>query len=171
MSINVKHWRFRVEPLEGKDVLSVLLDGLKYIDGKHWLSAGTLLGLERDGGFIPHDTDIDIAVIGPEEIKMGEDYEPIRFVTKDDKPMQRAYIHKPSNIIFDIFHYYEKEDKIYNTQEQGSIYRSKHLIEPLSIKSYLGHKFSVPNDVNAYLTEWYGDWRTPVRNGKTEWVR
>ena len=49
-----------LQPLEGKPVMEVLLRGLEFLDD-YWLSAGTLLGLERDNEFIPHDTDLDIA--------------------------------------------------------------------------------------------------------------
>lgn len=161
---------FSMERLEGKDALSVLLDGLSHFQQPYWLSAGTLLGLEREGRFLPHDTDIDVAVRGGEAVQLSKDYIPIRFVDTD-KPMQRAYLHRPTNIIFDIFHYYDIDDKIYNQQEKGSIYRTKSLVEPLVEKEYLGHTFSVPNDIDKYLTEWYGDWRTPVIGGKTEWQK
>lgn len=172
MGITVWHSSFGMEQLAGKDALGVLLDGLSHFGERaYWLSAGTLLGFERDGGFIPYDTDIDIAVMGEEEITLPESYRRIRFIESDGKPMQRAYIHEPSNIIFDIFHYYEDGDHIFNRQEKGQITRSKHLVQPLAKKTYLEQEFSVPNNIDEYLTEWYGDWRTPVRGGKTEWVK
>ncbi len=158
------------EPLSGKKPLEVLLDGLSYFGERNYaLSAGTLLGLERDGDFIPQDTDIDIEVIGAEEVTLPDYYLPIRFVD-DDKPMQRAYLHKPTNIIFDIMHYYPDGDEVYNRSEKGYIRRSKRFSEPFGQKTYMGHLFSVPNDIDAYLTEWYGDWRTP-RQEKTKWIK
>jgi hypothetical protein len=162
---------FTVEQLAGKNPLEVLLDGLKYINQDYWLSAGTLLGFERDDNFIPHDTDIDVAVIGTQEVALPTEYRLIRKIDDDELPMQRAYIHEPTNIIFDIFHYHIDGDQIYNTQEQGTIRRSLKLVKPLDTKLYLGHRFNVPNDIDKYLTEWYGDWRTPVIGGKTEWVK
>lgn len=162
---------FPFERLEGKDAMAVLLDGLSHFKQPYWLSAGTLLGLERDNQLIPHDTDIDIAVLESEEVTLPDEYKPIRFITLGGKPMQRAYLHEPTKIIFDIFHYYKYGDVLYNTQDAGSI---RHLISnifPLRVKEYLGHKFCVPTDIDAHLTEWYGDWRTPVEGGKTEWVK
>lgn len=158
--------------LEGKNPLEVLLKGLSHFkDREYWLSAGTLLGFHRDGGFIPYDTDIDIAVFGDEEINLPPEFKKLRFIDIGGKPMQRAYVYQPTNVIFDIFHYYEDGDQIYNTQEKGTIKRTAALVKPLIKKQYLGHEFTVPNDIDAYLTEWYGDWRTPVVGGKTEWQK
>lgn len=166
---------FTMKPLQGKDVLSVMLRGLEFVDD-YWLSAGTLLGLERDNGFIPHDTDIDIAVFGHwDRDRLPQDeFVPIRLVDDGPRHTQSAYLHVESDIIFDIFHYWPKEGddtKIWNVQGQGYIDRTLSLVEPLAEKVYLDCVFSVPNEIDAYLTEWYGDWRTPIQGGKTEWLK
>jgi hypothetical protein len=168
--IEVHNYSLEMGILEGKDVMSTLLDGLSFFKGReYWLSAGTLLGLERDGDFIPYDTDIDIAVRGAQRLSLSKDYTLMRTVYDGRRPMQTAYMHQPSQIPFDIFHYYDDGEEIYNSNEAGSIRRVKSSVIPLQSKEYRGEMFTVPNDIDAYLTQWYGDWRTPVRGGKTEW--
>ena len=81
-----KHFKksYKVEELgstlnKGCDVLEEL--GIPY-----WLGRGTLLGLHRDGKFIPGDNDIDVGVLGGEmalEIikKMPKKEEDIQFLS------------------------------------------------------------------------------------------
>lgn len=167
-----QHCSIPMQPLAGKDAMPVLLDGLQYLKGAHWwLSAGTLLGFERDNGFIGWDTDLDIAVLGEFEPNLPKEYKLARTV-HDDKGRchQQAYLHEPSNIIFDIFHWYEhNETKYYTESEKGILTRDKELIDNLTEKEYLGHTFNVPRETDRYLTSWYKDWRVPRPNFKTTW--
>lgn len=166
--------KFSMDKLEGKPVMDTLLRGLEFLD-EYWLSAGTLLGLERDNEFIPHDTDLDIAVLGHWDRSRlpADEFYPIRLCEFAGKHTQSAYMHRPTNIIFDVFHYWpvEGEDKLINVQSHGRIIHTRSLIEPLATKEYLGHEFMVPADIDGHLTEWYKDWRTPRPGAKTEWVK
>jgi phosphorylcholine metabolism protein LicD len=169
----VKHYReFPMEPLGDKYPLPVLLEGLKHIKRPAWISAGTLLGLERDNGFIPNDTDLDVAVFGHEIIELPDTYELIRTATDHEgRRHQQAFLHLPTQIIFDCFHYYPYDEKTYYTEnEHGRLYRSREILDNMTQKEYLGHTFNVPQNIDQYLTEWYNDWRTP-RQEKTIWVK
>ncbi len=164
-----------LQPLKGKPVMEVLLRGIEFLD-EYWLSAGTLLGLERDNGFIPHDTDLDLAVLGHwDRARLPEDeFFAGRVVSDGDRPMQAAYVHKETHIIFDVLHWWPhptNDELLINIKEDGHLIRPKHLVSPLSTKTYLGHDFSVPNDIDGYLTDWYDTWRIPQPGGKTTWLK
>jgi len=168
-------WKF--EKLDGKDAMSVLKEASGGLKNGWWLSAGTLLGFYRDGGFIPHDTDIDVAVIGRQDMSyLPETYRPIRVVTdKDGRRYQSAYIHDPTNIIFDCLHYWphpEKEGVFYTESEKGFLYRDKNMIENIVMHDFgeLG-EWPVPRETEKYLEIWYGTWQIPVEKSKTKWER
>lgn len=172
--IPIDHRPYSLDPMERKDPLSTLLEGIKILEGKHWwLSAGTLLGLYRDKGFIPHDTDIDVAVLGDIDREgLGKDFELVRSVTeRDGRHMQSAYIHLPSMIIFDILHYWPDGEDYYTESEKGKLFRPTSIIDKLGTLEHGGHEFPVPGDVEYYLELWYGDWRTPRTGGKTNWIK
>lgn len=175
MSVRIKNFSsFPFEKLSGKDVKKVLIESIEYLNEGWWLSAGTLLGLERDGDFIPHDTDIDVGMIGDDIPDLPNDrYRPIRFVIDDQgRRHQSAYIHKESKIIFDILHYHEYDENTYYTEsEKGRLYRDKDMLEDIKVKEYIGLKLNVPKDVNKYLTIWYDDWKVPKVGGKTKWKK
>jgi phosphorylcholine metabolism protein LicD len=171
----VRHHRyFEMMPLVGKEdkALEVLVEGVKHINKPWWISAGTLLGFERNGNFIPYDTDIDIATIGETKLELPSDFELIRTATDyHGRLHQQAYMHNPTNIIFDVFHYYEHDENTYYTEsEKGKIFRSRELLDNLTTKTYRGVEMGVPTKIDEYLTEWYGEWRIPKQE-KTIWKK
>jgi hypothetical protein len=173
-NIKLEWYQHRIEPLQDKPALETLLSGLKHLD-EYWLSAGTLLGLERDNEFMPLDTDLDIAVLGHwDRFKLPEDeFRPARVITDGERPMQAAYMHTETNIIFDVLHWWPHPtdtNLLINIKENGHLVRPKELVSPTAEKSYLGHTFKVPNDVDRYLADWYDDWRTPKPGAKTTWL-
>jgi len=162
-----------LEPLEDKDALSVLLKGVEGLTNHWWISAGTLLGFVRDKGFIPRDTDIDICLIGNvDRDYISDEFEPLRWVENPEKDhqYQSAYIHKDTQIIFDLNQMHKEDGKYFSERGDGlRIYTDPKLVHPLKKITFKGHTFPVPNDIDAYLTKWYGDWHTPAEGGKTEW--
>lgn len=174
MQLLMPRGHFEIEELADKPAFEVLKHATSFLKGHWWISAGTLLGLERENQLLPHDTDIDIGMIGElEDVNfLPKEYEPVRIVIGDNAKLhQVVYRHKPTNILFDVYMMYEKDGK-YGTQgEKGWNLRTKELVDALSTKEYLGYTFPVPHDIDAYLTEWYGDWRTPIKNYKTTWLK
>ncbi|WP_424962258.1 LicD family protein [Ekhidna sp.] len=137
---------------------------LKESGEPYWLDFGTLLGYHRTGGIIPHDIDIDVAM-------MESAYESVKKL-KDKMPKGLHFYDTSANhegpkvyfsykgYDFDIFFYEDKGDSVrtfveanYPNERQ---HISKKLIFPLKEDSFLGERVTVPNDTLGYLELMYG---------------
>jgi len=139
-------------------VIKRVLDRLKI---PFFLNFGTLLGVYRDGGFIPDDRDIDIGILGYErkqEIcdalkKEGFTHRII------NKSIDNLYMIKlvPVDI-----HMFKDPGKKYDYYMEGaSLYRlPKRFAEFKKIK-FLGRNFLIPKKTEEYLEHYYGNWRIP----------
>ena len=178
MSVKTYHLiPFSIQPLRGKDVDSVLAAGcnvLETVGSKYWLSAGTLLGMYRDGDHIPHDTDIDVGVLYdsnnsfmiPTAMEMAG-FNHIRTALDDNGFMQFAFMHPKENVIFDIFFFHDSGEGqvLFNNSEHGTMTKPASFIEDMdTLRGY-----PVPTPVEAYLEMRYGhDWRIPKKS-KDSW--
>jgi phosphorylcholine metabolism protein LicD len=158
---------FSIDPLEGKDVQSVLDDGIKQITAKHWISSGTLLGLYRDKGFIPHDTDIDVNVLDSAEIEL-RGFDLIRKMWHQDRIMQTAFI--KDTVIFDIYYFYSdsKPQFAVNYNEYGVIEKPLGFLTDLDSLEFNGQSYPTPHDIPMFLNWRFSDWQTPKKN-KDSW--
>lgn len=174
MSIKVhNHRSCSIEPLKGKseDCFQLIVNSKQWLKGTTWwLSAGTLLGIYRDNDFIPYDTDIDLGMIG-EEHKLPQEFKLIRLVEDNEgRKHQSAYIHEPTNIIYDILHYWKNEEGVFFTEsEKGRLYRTPEILE-LGTITFREEEFPVPKETEEYIKKWYPNWKTPIRNYKTRWI-
>ena len=179
-----RHAKFKKETLMGKNVEKTLLHGtsiLNKLDIKWWLSAGTILGIYRDGDFIPHDTDIDIGVEGDhynnkEKLNKlvsafeDEGFTMVRTTYYKKHPIQIAFIDK-QNIIFDIFFYYPVFDKMIAPCRVGSIVKPSSLFSTLGEIKFKGHTYYTPNNIEEYLIVRYGkNWNIP-KTSKDPWYK
>lgn len=163
-----------MEPLEGKDAGTVLKEAVSCIKGAYWLSAGTLLGIYRDGDFIPHDTDIDLAALPDTDINFPPEFELFRTVYEDSRLMQEAYIHRSENIIVDVLRYYPLDTYghvIYNAGQTGRLFRPRTMILPTQTITFKGEEYKAPAEIESYLQIWYDEWEVPIRGGKTRWLK
>lgn len=170
----LNHGGYKQETLEGKqeECFNLLVKTKELLAGKKWwLSAGTLLGIYRDNKFIPYDTDIDIGMIGDEHT-LPPEFKLIRSVVDEDgRRHQSAYIYEPSNIIYDILHYWEEEDGTYfTTSEKGTLYRDPEMFK-LGKLVFREESFPVPLETEEYIKKWYPNWETPIINYKTRWSK
>lgn len=155
------------QPLDFKVAAKVLREGYAKLKplGTCWLSAGTALGFWRGNDFIPGDTDIDLAIIGYEdidkEIKAAfADWELIRTGYCKGKPMQIAY--RKYGVIFDIFIHWKVEDNYYNFSQLGITKMAVGLYDNAKEYSTKYGPFPLPHPPEVYLETRYGpDWRTP----------
>jgi len=136
-------------PESADKLLNEYWDIANSLDIKTFLIYGTCLGFIRDGGYIEHDNDVDIGIlgkIGKFGIKLIEN----GFVKKKRWP-RRHYHFLKYDILFDIhvgfpgshWKYFKSFDKI----------------------TYKGRVYNVPHPVEEYLETLYGNWK--VRKFKT----
>ncbi|SNS59706.1 LicD family protein [Ekhidna lutea] len=130
----------------------------------YWLDFGTLLGYHRTGSIIPHDVDIDIAM-------MESSYEKVKAL-KDKLPKGLSFHDTSANhegpkiyfsykgYDFDIF-FYEDEGETIRTFVEADYpnerqHIPKELVYPLKEDIFLGETVTVPSNTLAYLELMYG---------------
>jgi hypothetical protein len=168
-----------------KDTLMTGLEVLNKLGLKHWVSAGTLLGLHRDGGFIADDTDIDIGVHSTTNNDFGPCGEAIarafpkrfrllRTISFFGRVMQLAFVDsEQDDVIFDLYFYYERfpvkgvdvATELVNVNSATPILKKpKALVEDIEMwESPIG-VVPAPKDRDAYCEWRYGaEWRTPAQ--------
>lgn len=160
------------------DAVEVMKKGCKLLDEmgiKYSLADGTLLGVVRDNKLIPHDTDIDIAVLHPADAKQIE-----KIFTKNRFKVgrraafkgiiQQLVFYSESNCLFDIIFYTKIGDEVYNFCEKDFYFQHHyHNYESVVPYEFEGHTFYIPNDVEGWLEATYGDWRTPNGSKPKDW--
>jgi hypothetical protein len=184
-ALNFKPWPFK--PIGESNAKNVLEEGCEVLKGlglNYWLSAGTALGLYRDKGFIPHDTDIDIGICFNESfvnknqgiigdiIKnfYGKGFELLRAMSYVDFPSQLAFINK-EGIPLDIYFFYDigHDNVVLNYNEEGILWKLKSMVNDMDTITFEGKEYPVPTPIEDYLTHRYGKWQTP-KTAKDIWT-
>jgi len=162
--------RFKIEGIgnkpEAAEVLSKGCEALEKMGIHYWVASGTLLGLHRQNGFIPHDTDIDVEVLTDQSVKeiiAGIPFDPIQIMTRRGKPMQIAFL-ADNNIIFDIYFFHDYGPKVLNFNEWGIFYYPKDLISTLSSITFKEKKYPCPNPEDYCVFRYGAEWRTPKKS-------
>ncbi len=135
-----------------------------------FLAAGSLLALVRDGDFFASDKDIDLGVMDStaEDVALSlvatgyfDDISPPGYFV-GYKQMR----HRRTGVIVDMGSY-ERTDSGWRASwrhSSGQVLREA-VFPDFSIRSWdhpaLRCRIPVPDDVDAYLSSTYGDWRTP----------
>tara|TARA_R110001606_G_scaffold111327_2_gene237775 strand:+ start:8080 stop:9285 length:1206 start_codon:yes stop_codon:yes gene_type:complete len=154
--------------------------GILPLDQWPWyVMSGTFLGLHRENGFLGHDYDIDLG-INAEQIDVESLLACLRKQTlfamkksdshveviRDEKGRRQLrkqlslikLIH-PNGLHLDIFIHYTDDGSCWH----GSIiHRWENSPFGLIRREMEGVTVNAPEDADRYLTENYGDWRTPV---------
>jgi len=159
---------------------------LERADIPYLLEAGTLLGAVREGRLLPWDDDVDITVTGqhaeqlmavvPRLRRLGYKVR-IKRYTRDLKYFTEGELRLikikhftlplfRSDMSVDIF--VKKligEEYFWTVGVHKPVLKSvpRRFYDHLGGLEFNGKRYSVPADYTGYLTEHYGDWRTPVK--------
>lgn len=159
--------------------LSAFSEFMKSEDLPWFVLSGTLLGIVREGGFLPHDYDIDVGIYSDtcdlnkfsEALQQHPDFHggyldtQIIFhrdetgqITKTEKPVFMKVAHV-SGVHIDVFVHHIDGDI---TWHGSSLFRWDN--SNFDLTPYHLGETSVygPKDADRYLTENYGNWRVPV---------
>ena len=137
---------------------------LKKSGESFWLDFGTLLGYHRTGGIIPHDIDVDVAM-------MESSYEAVKSLKGQMPKCLKIYDTSANHEGPKVFFSYKGYDfDVFFYQDQGDTVRSyveanwpnerqhipKNLLFPLKKDDFLGAEITVPKNTKRYLELMYG---------------
>ena len=144
----------------GKQALEHIDIVLKQNSVEYFLISGTLLGCIRENSLLPHDRDLDIGVWlddGIERVKnllLTSGY--FHFVeTRSAELLKLKHV---TGVAIDVF--FHKKNKATITHAGVKTVWHNALFD-LKDHEFLGKTFLTPANYDQYLTENYGDWRTP----------
>jgi len=160
--------------LSGADAAQALHDCATLLQNTPWfVLSGTFLGLIREGGFLAHDYDIDIGVMhdvpladiqtrlqnSTDFVLRKVDIQPAYGALANARPMLLKLVHR-TGVPVDVFYHYDTPDG--RTVHGSSLHHWFNT--PFTLRDYSLEGVTVqgPADADRYLTENYGDWRTPV---------
>ena len=186
---NPKRFR-KVVCLKGKNLIKlkrILVDTVSIFEKhgiKYWLDFGTLLGIIRDKELIPWDHDADICITGedvekflaikkkfPLKYRVSVRYDHTGRLPGELRLVRIKYWHqkylrlfKIQELYLDIFIKYKVGDYYYwiDTYTPKRVKALYH--EDLDTIYWDNRNYAIPSNVDQYLTDRFGDWRTPVRD-------
>ncbi len=184
LNINA-HINFEINPFGISDPYPSLLkatDILSTTSLKHYLSAGTALGIYRDERFIPHDTDIDISIIDDwnsattyykaiDLVKKFANQNLLNtvIITYENNPVQLIFIDlENNNTLVDLEFYYKNiiPGKVVHYKVDGHVDLEDYDVKKLEFKR---KEFPFADPIEDYFKERYGkDWKTPMEE-KGNW--
>ncbi|WP_377644004.1 hypothetical protein [Oryzobacter terrae] len=167
---------------DAKTALADLAAALPVDEWGWYVISGTFLGIVREGGFLSHDYDIDVGVtFDPEHpevtdamiaalgrsprfvVKKVDDAQSVVEVAPGRLAVRRSLalvklIHE-NGINVDVFVHHRERDVLWHG---SSIHQWENSVFDLADYELAGVRVLGPADADRYLTENYGDWRTPV---------
>ena len=142
-----------------------VVDALAALGVPHYLSGGTLLGAARDGDFIRWDWDVEVSV--PTESVLGRLDEVVRgltgagFVVRtiDEGVENLKVVVVRDGAVYEIQGY-----RLEGEWRTRSAYRTRaRFFDEATTVTLRGRTYACMGPLDDYLTDRYGDWRTPLR--------
>jgi len=161
--------------------LAALKEAITLLEGQGlqaFPTAGTLLGWWREGAFLAHDKDIDIM------LPVGSDWQKAVATLSGSSafrliPSELGFsnfislLHIETGMVVDVSHHEEDGDgqakcvwRIPGLADE-QCRRTQQSAYRLVRDEWLGCEFWRPEDPDQFLTELYGDWRTPMKTFDT----
>ena len=145
------------------DALRDLKKVLNAAQIEFFLISGTLLGCIREGKILGHDKDIDVGVwseVGFERVKECLAKSGFFYIVQTRQPYRLLMIKHVNDIAIDVFFHFKEADNYWH----GGV-KTTWSNKPFTLieHQFLGNSFMIPKDAEQYLTENYGDWRTPKK--------
>lgn len=144
------------------EILKELSRSFVEIDLQYCVIAGTLLGLTRENDFLDHDEDIDIGIIGDENIylitaKLIENgFVLLNTFGKKGESLEYRFSYKGLQV--DLFVFYEEDNKYYHAvlDNRGKVY--KYFQEKFKIiyRLFKDILVGIPENPEKYLETQYG---------------
>lgn len=161
--------------LYGRDAEGACVDAMhRLADLDPWVSGGTVLGLIRDGGAIPHDTDVDICVMnewhGPKSITDitsrfdTDDYLETFRVCYDGRPCKTNLIDTKRGVVVDVYYCYQgfEDGFVWMFAPGACIRKPEHLLHGRMEVDTAWGRLVLPYPAEEYLECRYGEnWRVP----------
>lgn len=140
--------------------LADLNETLKQSNIPMFLVSGTLLGCIREGKLLGHDKDIDVGIWS--DVSPNAFFEALsktgQFLPLASRSEHIIRLKHVNGIAVDIFYHYKDPDDYWHA---GVKMKWSNTPFELVEKEFLGQTHLIPKDYDLYLTENYGDWKTP----------
>ena len=157
---------------EGENALKAFVDCMNKNEITYWLEFGSLLGVYRDGSFVPNEIDIDTGVFLKDagrvyEALVKDGFKLVReFHVVGENGLEQTYEYNGTTI--DVMYFFEKDGLFWcNGAQFSPDVRRGVLFEHIVTAHYfnrfecvdiqfLGRKISIPSYVEEHLMEIYG---------------
>ena len=124
-----------------------------------FLVSGTLLGCIREGKLLGHDKDIDVGIMAPvDKLQLEQIIITYPTLALLPSPTHKLFVQHKNGVLIDIFIHWQEEGKLLHEGITAGWWNTPFKLVP---QHFLDETFLIPEDYDRYLTENYGDWRTP----------
>ncbi|MBZ5739708.1 LicD family protein [Nocardioides mangrovi] len=157
-----------------------LVERLRSYGAEAFLVSGTLLGVVRDGDFVGHDDDVDLAVLvpGDDAASVAAAWHDLRIRLTEAGVLEaefeaRGYLHTKARssggVGIDLFPAWVEAGRAWVWPHTPGGLPAEALV-PLAAAEVAGHTFAVPRDPEALLELNYGpSWRVPDPLWSFDW--
>ncbi|GLK66738.1 hypothetical protein [Hansschlegelia plantiphila] len=136
--------------------------------GEFFLISGTLLGVMRENKLLSYDKDIDVGVLEPSVIGRLREAVGSSFAFSPDisTNIDGLKVKHRNGVVIDVFIHHVEGDVVWHGGPAHAWENSKWWSDDATRygrTTYRGREFLIPSAWEVYLTENYGDWKSPQK--------